>query len=211
MVKMQVDDQPISSTFYHEGKWLSDFITPSALEVETLHDGLTEGIIDLDKRIANCWYWVAKQVKYKPFISGSMTIECKTSYQNDLWMEPSLTKKVKVGNCANKSFLLTSLIRRDLPSNQVYCVLGNLYNGKAGGHAWVQVKLNGEDYIVESTRSDIPVFVRADVAGRYEAIHFFNDETIFAVPGKTALQPFSRCYSTWLKDYLDWAYIEGER
>ena len=39
----------------------------------------------------------------------------------------------------------------------------------------------------------------------------FNDKTAYAIEGKTLMMPMSRCYSTWLKDYLDIAYIEGRK
>lgn len=115
-----------------------------------------------------------------------------------------------VHNCANKSFLLTSLLRNFLPPEEVFCVLGNLYNGKPGGHAWVEVRKNGQDYVLESTQPDTPI-VQASELDRYEEVHYFNDQSIFAVPGKTVLTPFTACYSTWLKDYLNWGYIEEKR
>ena len=98
---------------------------------------------------------------------------------------PSVTARIKVGNCANKSFLLTSLLRQELPPAQVYCVLGNLYNGKAGGHAWVQTRVHGTEYLVESTRADASVFVPASCAERYEAVHLFNDQEAYAIEGRT--------------------------
>ena len=122
-----------------------------------------------------------------------------------------MTIRTKVGNCANKAFLLTSLLRRELLPDQVFCVLGNLNNnGEIGGHAWCQITLDGVDYIMESTRSDIPAMIRRETATRYEAVHLFNDEQTFLIEGTTVMEPFTAAYSPWLKDYLDWAYIEGE-
>ena len=206
-----MDDQPISATFFGEGKWLTDFITPNALEVEELHDSITNGISDIEEKIAACWSWVANNVKYKQVIRGKLTIEGKTSYQNDLWNPPSTTARVGVGNCANKSFLLASLIRQDLSPDNVFCVLGNLYNGKVGGHAWCMVKLGDREYIVESTRADIQPLVPTFATERYEAVHYFNDQRTLAVEGKTVLTPMTMCYSQWLSDYLDWAYINGKK
>ena len=154
---------------------------------------------------------MASEVKYKQFIKGKIWIEGKSSVQDDLWNMPSVTYHVRVGNCANKAFLLTSLVRQEMPENKVYCVLGNLYNGKPGGHAWVKVILNSADYIMETTRSDVPSLVLAGIADRYEAVHLFNDQTVYAIEGRTVLEPFTACYSTWLKDYLDWSYIEGRK
>ncbi len=205
-----IDDQPIAATFFGEGRWLTDFITPEAVDVQELHADLTENINTIEERIAALHGWVAS-LKYQKFVRGTLKIEGKVSYQNDLWNAPSITSRIKVGNCANKSFLLASLIRRELPASDVHCVLGNLYNGTVGGHAWVQVQLHGVDYIVESTREDAPVLVPAAVAQRYEEIHLFNDKDVYVIEGRTVMEPYTACFSTWLSDYLDHAYIEGRK
>ena len=204
-----IDDQPISATFFGEGRWLTDFITPNAIDIKELYKDLTQGITSLEGRIAALHNYVASQIRYTKFVKGKLWVEGKSSFQDDLWNLPSITARVKVGNCANKAFLMTSLLRQDMSSSQVHCALGNLYNGKAGGHAWVEAKLGGQDYIIETTRADVPALVLASSADRYEAVHLFNDETAYAIEGRTVMEPFTACYSTWLKDYLDLAYIEG--
>jgi len=204
-----IDDQPMSASFFGGGQWLTDFITPEALDVRVLFEDISHQVRD-DELIEACRRWVAEQVKYVRFVKGKLFINGKVSIQDDLWNMPSLTAKVKIGNCCNKSFLLTSLLRNFLPPEEVFCVLGNLYNGKPGGHAWVEVRKNGQDYVLESTQPDTPI-VQASELDRYEEVHYFNDQSIFAVPGKTVLTPFTACYSTWLKDYLNWGYIEEKR
>jgi len=211
MNTIAIDDQPISATFFGEGRWLTDFVTPNASDIRKLHKDLTQGITSLEDRIAALHSYVASKIRYTRFVKGRLSIEGKSSIQDDLWNMPSITARVNVGNCANKAFLMTSLLRQDMPSSQVHCVLGNLYNGKAGGHAWVQVKLGGQDYIIETTRADVPALVLASNADRYEAVHLFNDETAYAIEGRTMMEPMTACYSTWLSDYLDWAYIEGRK
>lgn len=206
-----MDNQPISATFFGEGKWLTDFITPDELEIQRLYERLTKDIDSLEERIAACRNWVASEIRYKRFISGKLWIEGKSSVQTDLWNLPSITARIGVGNCANMSFLLTSLLRNELSPGQISCVLGNLYNGKPGGHAWVQVKLGGREYIMESTMLDAPLFVPAESVDRYEAVHLFNDKDLYAIEGRTVLEPFTACFSTWLSDYLSWAYINEQR
>ena len=208
---ISIDDQPIESTFFGEGKWLSEFITPGNLEIGSLYDEITKGVTNQEEKIKACWHWVASKVKYKSFIKGKLQIENRVSVQHDLWCDPSTVARIKIGNCANKAFLLTSLLRNELPSSQVYCVLGNLHNGHAGGHAWVECKLNNINYIVESTRPDVHPLVLAAATPRYESVHYFNDECAYAIEGRTVMEPFTACYSTWLKDYLDWGYIEGRK
>ena len=206
-----IDDQPISATFFGEGKWLTEFVTPEALEIQKLYKNVTLKAFSPDLKVNNCLRWVAREVEYKEFISGKIWIEGNSSVQHDLWMDPSTTARVKVGNCANKSFLLCSLLRNAFPVEDVHVVLGNLYNGEAGGHAWVKIRLEGRDYICETTRPDVRGPVPAGVASRYEEVHLFNDKEAFAIEGRTVMEPFKSFYSTWLKDYLDWAYIEGRK
>lgn len=205
---VRIDDQPMLAGFFGEGKWLSDWVTPDQPDILMLWRQITNGIDTPQERITAAWDWVASQVEYKPFIKATINIEGKQSTQGDYWQTPSLCSLTKRGNCANKAFLLTSLVRNELSPDNVYCVLGNLYNGHKQGHAWVEMLVNGENYILEATRNDTSM-VRADAAERYEAVHYFNDTIVTAVPGRTVLFPMSACYSDWLKDYLDYAYINS--
>lgn len=203
-----IDDQPISATFFGEGRWLSDFVTPNEPDIEMLWEEVTQGLSSqADKAIA-AWDWVANEVKYKSFIRATISVEGKTSTQNDFWQSPAVCSKTRVGNCVNKAFLLTSLLRRGFPENQVYCVLGNLHNGAISGHAWVEATIGGQNYILESTRNDVPL-LPVEQGHRYEAVHYANDKEIYAVPGRTVMTPFHSCYSSWLKDYIDFAYVHG--
>ena len=206
---LPINDQPIAAGFFGEGRWLTDFITPKASDVSTLYKQIAGNLTTVEEKAGACWKWVATQVKYVKFVKGKIWISGKWSVQNDLWTYPSMTIQTKVGNCAVKSFLLASLLRNELGSDEVYCTMGNLYNGKPGGHAWVSLKRPEGDYIMESTVSNVPAMVPANRATRYEPVHHFNDEEILAVEGKTQLMPMASVYSSWLSSYLNWAYIEG--
>jgi len=203
-----IDDQPISAGFFGEGSWLTSFITPDSFDVKTLYDEVTGGITDTKDKMIACWQWVASKVKYVKFVKGRIWINGRSSVQNDLWQTPALVINTRIGNCANKSFLLCSLLRNLLPADEVYCTLGNLHNGKPGGHAWVELNLPEGEYIMESTMPTAPPLVPVNAADRYEAVHYFNDEVILAIPDKTQMIPFTACYSDWLSSYLNWAYIQ---
>lgn len=205
---VSIDDQPISATFFGEGNWLSDFITPDEPNILMLWAELTDRVNSLEDKIEAAWSWVANEVKYKNFISATINVEGKTSTQDDYWQTPSQCALTKVGNCANKAFLLTSLLRNALGPDQVHTVLGNLLNSHWAGHAWVEANIHGQPFIVEATRNDVPM-IPADIAERYQPVHYFNDKVIYAVPGRTVMTPFQACFSSWLKDYLDWTYIHG--
>ena len=208
---VEINDQPISAAFFNQGDWLTDFVTPSALEVRTLYEDLTHDIEDTNEKIVALWSWVASEVKYIPFVSGQLRIGNFVSRQDDVWQYPSMVIKTKLGNCANKSFLLTSLLRNMLPETDVYAVLGNLHQPGEGGHAWVEVIQNGEDYILETTRADMTPFTNKVKADIYEDVIYFNDRLTYAIEGRTLLQPFCAVYADWLSDYLNWAYIEARR
>lgn len=208
---VQIDDQPIAATFFGEGKWLTDFVTPDALEVQELHQSMISGLDDLECRLLACWDWVADRVKYVKFVKAKMWINGHSSVQSDYWQNPSQVIRTQVGNCVNKSILLASLIRNDLPPEQVSVVLGNLHQPPGdGGHAWCQVRLD-QDYIMESTRGDMQPLVATKVADIYEDVVHFNDKIVSAIEDRTLLTPFSAVYADWLKDYLDWAFIEGRK
>lgn len=205
------DDQPVAAGFFHSGMWLTDYITPEALEVQALHSQLTHEITNVADRLSACWSWVAHEIQYKPLIYAQIQIQNKVSTQTDYWQTPSMCIQTRVGNCANKAILLTSLLRNDLSPQEVHCVLGNLLNnGQVGGHAWVEVTLDGANYIMEATRHDV-AFILSHAAQHYEPVHYFNDKEVLTVPGRTILQPYAACFSSWLKDYLDEAYIHGRK
>jgi hypothetical protein len=206
-----INDQPIAASFFGEGRWLTDFVTPNASDVQDLYKYLTKGLTNSIDKIIACARWVADQVRYVQFVKGRIWIEGISSVQTDLWTYPSMTIKTRVGNCAVKSFLLTSLLRNELPASEVYCTLGNLYNGKPGGHAWVALKLPEGEQIMETTVPSAPPMVSAAKATRYESVHYFNDEEVYAVEGRTQLIPMAAVYSTWLGEYLNRVYIEDHR
>ncbi len=141
-----MDDQPIESSFFGEGKWLTEFITVDNLEVVALYEEITKGLNYADEKVEACQKWVGS-LEYQKFLQGVLTINGRVSRQNDLWCDPSTVIRIGVGNCANKSFLLTSLLRNTLTSDQVFCVLGNLHNGTVGGIDW---EVNGQLVGIES-------------------------------------------------------------
>lgn len=207
-----IDDQPVSSGFFNAGRWLTEYITPGNPDVVSLFNKLTTGLRDDRGKLEACWGWVASQVRYIPFIHAQLWVEGQVSNQNDFWMDPSLVARTQVGNCVNKSFLLESLIRNVLPADAAHVVMGNLnQNGNISGHAWIEVELDAQDYILESTRYDMHPFIIARTADIYEPVLYVNDQKVLAVVGRTAIKPFSAVFADWLKTYLDWAFIHGEK
>jgi len=204
-----INDQPVSATFFREGRWLTQFITPDAQEIQLLYDKLTKNVIGVKEKATALWKWVASEVKYIKFVKGRAWIANKISTQDDLWLDPTSSIHVKRGNCATKSFLLCSLLRNMLSEDEVFCTLGNLYNGMPGGHAWITCIINSEEYTMESTIPVVPPLVPSHLTQKYEAVHYFNDKRVMAIEGRTQLVPYAEVYSSWLSDYLNWAYIRS--
>ena len=214
MSVVAMNDQPIDATWFREGRWLTEFVTPDAMEVEELYKELVAGIDDKIERITAIHEWVGREVKYKPFIKSTLIIEGRMSTNRDCWLRPSITRRVKIGNCANKAFLVVSLLRQEISPGDVHVVLGNLHTDKgAGGHAWAQVNIEERPYIIECTREDVPALVpQGQTTDRYEPILFFNDKSAYAISQKEIMEPFAVTgYAMWLKEYLDIAYIEGRK
>ncbi|GEM_PF-3212598 len=75
---------------------------------------------------------------------------CKTEY----WGRPEDLEKAQKGDCADKSFWLASkLIQTGMQGVRVVC---GKRPEEAVGHAWVEVPVNGESYILETTTQEPP-------------------------------------------------------
>ncbi|MBA7710841.1 hypothetical protein ES703_119789 [subsurface metagenome] len=145
---------------------------------------------------------MAKQIRYRQFITSRVSVDGRTFVQKDAWLDPAQVIQAGVANCMNRSVLLCSLLRQTLPPEQVYTVLGNV-NGD--GHAWVLVRLD-QDYILETTSPRLPsCFISADSTEIYDPVIFFNDNDkgVRYFPEKRIHEPFSDCFCVrWLEDYL---------
>jgi len=207
-----IDDQAVDPTFFGESRWLTSYITPDEPDIQVIYDRITKGLTTIEDKIEACWDYVAHNIKYRPFVKAAINVGGRVSKQSDYWQLPSQCARTKIGNCANMAFLLTSLLRYGLPEEDINCVFGNLHNnGKIEGHAWVEWSAyDGQDYIIEATRGDVPM-VLATTKDRYEPIHYFNESLVYAIPGRTVMRPFSASYSEWLKDYLSFDYINANR
>jgi len=206
------DTQPING-FFNQVKNLTEFITPDNPTVKEQLKSLTAHN-DSRKTIHNCWSWVANQIKYVQSTSATLTMPVATDgrvrYKShrieDCWTEPSLTIRARVGNCFNKSAVLVSLLSNVLPSDKVSLVIGNITNHRIDGHAWAIVEIEGNTYLLESTRPDIKnPFVIATEAKLYDPIIFVNNREIRYIPTKKVKEPLGYCCLRFLSDYLNQA------
>jgi hypothetical protein len=78
-----------------------------------------------------------------------------TYARTDSWGRPEDLEKYKVGDCADKSFWLASKLQEaGFTSARVVC---GIRDGAKEGHAWVEVKVNGQDMLLETTSTDAPL------------------------------------------------------
>lgn len=86
----------------------------------------------------------------------------------DGWGRPEDMEKYKQGDCADKSFWLAAkLTEYGFPDVRV--VLGRR-PGAPIGHAWVELPINGTQFILETTTDDPPQ-KRATAGPRYDTLH----------------------------------------
>jgi len=198
------DDQPINhATLLNESKYLTSWVTPDSLEIQAKYAEITEGLTTLRDKIHACWAYV-NDIPYVQFIKAKVNVAGETFVQNDVWLDPGQAAHAPALNCANRSFLLASLLRQELPPNQVYVCFGNVnYNG-TDGHGWIYANLDRQ-YIMETTSPHIKTpFMDAISAEIYESVLFFNDAGVYYIPGAGLREPLSYCYCLrWLEDYID--------
>ena len=87
-----------------------------------------------------------------------------TEQANDFWAFPSETLTQRIGDCDDKCILLTSMLRRYIGANRVFCTVGAL-NGV--GHMWVTV----DGRVLETTAERPPV----QEGPPYDPMFRFND------------------------------------
>lgn len=204
---IKADQQAITSRF-GEAVWLSDFITPQNPDVQLLHQSLTQGLSSIDDRIIALWNHVAN-IPYRQTVSARLSISGRGFYQKDTWLYPAETIELSpVANCANKAFLLTSLIRNDLPFGSARCVLGHLKIDGVGAHAWVEVNVFGEPYVLETTLPNLErALIPKRVADAYEPAVYFDEKEVYAIYGDAELKQvlnerFGFCAIPFLERYL---------
>lgn len=201
------DSQAIDSRF-GEAIWLTSFITPDNPEVMLKYQQITEGLMSSTERIFALWQYVAS-IPYRETIKAKITINGRTKRQSDCWLYPAeVIALAPVANCANKSFLLTSLLMNELPPSDVRCVLGHISLDGIGAHAWVEVNIEGTYQILESTVTDPQkAMVPVHLATIYDPVIYFTDESVYNVIERENSEAilnerFGFCAIPYLSEYI---------
>lgn len=203
------DDQPIggdrpgSATAFGEVNRLTEYITPENPDIQNKYDQLTSTLSSIEDKIITCLRYVASY-PYTQSVRVKSNVMGITRVRNDVWLLPAQAMHAPKLNCANRSFFLVSLLRQELPADQLWTVCGNLNVDHQDGHAWCMVRLD-RDYILEPTNESVKTkLIPFEDTTMYEDIVYFNDNEVRVVPGKQIREPFSACFNCipWLGDYL---------
>ena len=175
------DNQPIDSRF-GDAIWLTDLVTPGNPDILLKYQEVTRNISSPREKIIALWRYVSR-LPYRETIKAKLTAAGKTVTQKDTWFYPAEVVQVRQSNCANKSFLLASLLKNLLPDpGQVYCTFGYLNLQSPGAHAWVTLDKIGDRFIIETTQPNLPnPFIRASEALVYESIVYFDEQMVYTV------------------------------
>ncbi len=108
-------------------------------------------------------------------------LACRCSYEHDLsdfnesevWKTSDETWQQKMGDCEDTSILMVdALITAGIEAR---VAIG--WNGNIGQHAWVVTKIDGEEFVIESTIQDNPTL--ADLVPVKDASPFYRPEQLF--------------------------------
>jgi len=201
------DDQAISSRF-GDSIWITDFITPRNPDVQLLHERLTEGLKSPEERIISLWRYVA-EIPYRESIATKLVIDGKSYKQSDTWLYPTETIRLApYANCVNKSFLLVSLLRNELPETRVFCCMGHVSIDGIGAHAWVEYETRLGRLLLEPTQPNLEkALIPTKLATAYDPVLCFNDKKVYNTPDQGSLpailnERFGFCAIPFLGDYL---------
>ncbi len=122
------------------------------------------------------WGLVADNVLYEDV--GSDLFFTNNHIRCDGCLTPQQVLSRGEANCVGRSALLTSLLRNRFPPERVYMALGRLNLDGVGGHAWAELKSDGEWYILESTTQPTAKWLKVrDNLSTYVPQVLFNDVT----------------------------------
>jgi hypothetical protein len=198
------DNQAVSVRPGGAAIWLTDIITPNNPDVMLLYNKLTDGLNSQIEKVIACWRYVSA-IPYRETVSTRFTIQGKSYSESDTWLYPGeVIRLAPVANCANKSFLMASLLLNEMPESSVKCALGHITLDGIGAHAWVTAELNSRNYIIETTTNQQDrAFMPIEKADAYDPIIVFNNKGVQAISNSDILnEHLGFCAVEWLRDYV---------
>ena len=198
------DNQPVVASPFHDTRFLTEWIQPSNIDIQNKYAELTEGLASTKEKVVACLQYVT-DVPYTRFVKVTSNVGGRVFVQPDAWLLPSEALYVPRLNCSNRAFLLTSLLRQELPQGAVWACLGNVNLHRVDGHAWVVGRIDGREYVLETTNPKLRrTLIPIESADIYEDVVYVDNFEIRAIPEKVVREPFSACWCIpWLESYLN--------
>jgi len=204
---VKADNQPINARAAGDANWITDYITPRNPDVMLKYQLLSKGLYRSEDIITAIWRYVAS-FPYKETISSKLITGGKTFIQKDTWFYPAETLKIQTSNCANRAFLLASLLKNHLTEpGDVYVVVGNITIDGIGAHAWVQVRVNDRPYFLEATQLNLPNAFIPTSQSAYNPIVYLDENSVYTVSttidiAEVLSARFGVCAIPFLRNYL---------
>lgn len=204
---LAADDQPIVSRPLGDAIWITSLITPDNPDVQLKYDELA-GDLNSTEDIATALWRYVSSFRYNELIASAIIAGGVSSRERDTWFYPSEAMRMKISNCANRSFLMASLLKNDPYSTNTMCVMGTIKLDGIGGHAWVTTNINGRDYIIETTQPNLSrALIPVDMADAYQPMVAFDDKNVYAFESVENIQAllnerFGLCAVDFLHEYL---------
>lgn len=185
-----MDDMVIvCKRFAGEQHDIRDFITPNQIEILGLYEHLRQE--DPRDTVALCWRYLNQYVQYPANPLGQTVDKQRLStfggafvydQPKDYWQFPYETTarvrwaeksgKKTLGDCADISFVLASVLRNQLGPSEVFACIGTyIVEGKPCGHAWVKFRVDLNIYYADPTHG----FGKPLDFSLYDEYILFND------------------------------------
>ena len=179
----------VCKRFAGEEHDIQDFVTPNQVEVLSLFEYLKQE--NPYETAALCWQYLNQYVSYPANPLGQTVDKQRLitfggafvyDQPDDYWQFPyetiarvrwaSKSGKMTMGDCADVTFAMVSVLRNQLGPNEVFACIGtHPINGEPQGHAWVVFRYELEIYYADPTHE----FGKPLDLGLYVPYVYFND------------------------------------
>ncbi len=167
--------QDLSGSYRHVNQFLTGYDPPTYFP---------PGHSKVDEMLS-IWRSVVGSFRYSFDITG-------VGGQRDQWQLPEQTESLGNGDCEDTSILLTDrLISRGIEARVALGYLSE-EDGTTTGHAWVVARIDGIDYLLESTEHEIAddvVPLVTELGSKYAPHVLFDRETVYFRDGKKGWTP----------------------
>jgi hypothetical protein len=183
-----LDDLILCVGYPGEQHSIKEFVTPNQVMVKETYEAIGADAWQ-------CWNWVCRNIKY-PAKRGRMfdyhTLNAfgmrllKSS--GEFFQLPYQSLLVGIGDCADKSAVLASMLRNFMDAGSVYVSMGT-FSGDDGDidHAWVTIMVDGDWYILETTLPTARDWKPVSELPEYTAVLHANDQNIMSKEDLTNL------------------------